>query len=89
MRGLLAAAGIDVAEMRWNKRDAKCCAGPVLKIMAPKISEQITKRRLREAEDTKADKLLTACGHCLANFKENGADVKAVSLLDLIVSLAE
>jgi Fe-S oxidoreductase len=89
VRGLLAAAGIGVAEMRWNKRDAKCCGGPALKIMAPKISENITKRRIREAEDTKAEKLLTACGHCLANFKENGFDKKTVSLLELIVSLAE
>jgi len=89
VRGLLASAGKSVAEMRWNKRDAKCCAGPVLKIMAPKISQQITKRRLREAEDTKAEKLVTACGHCLANFKENSAGLKAVRLLELIVSLAE
>lgn len=89
VRGLLAAAGIGLAEMRWNKKDAKCCAGPVLKIMAPEISEKITKRRIREVEETKAEKLLTACGHCLANFKENHLKIEAVSILDMILSLAE
>lgn len=87
VRGIFKEAGIQLKEMRWNKKDAKCCGGPVMKIIAPDVSEKITKRRIAMAEDTNAEKLAVACGHCRENFKECGKET--VTVLHLVASLAD
>jgi hypothetical protein len=89
VRGILKAANVELKEMRWNKKDAKCCAGPALKICSPELSKKITQRRIAQIKDTKAEKLLVSCNHCYANFTENDPGVKVVKLLDFILETAE
>ena len=84
VRSILDAAGIDVVEMKWNKKDAKCCGGPALKISSKDIQQKIAKRRVDEIKNTGADKVLVSCTHCYDNFKENDSELKVVKFLDLI-----
>ena len=89
VRGILSAAGVTLKEMRWSKKDAKCCAGPALKTLSPELSSKITRRRLDEALATGASELVVSCGHCQANFRENEAGIKVTGILDLVLSLVE
>ncbi len=89
VRGILSAAKVELKELRWNKKNAKCCGGPTLKVCAPEISKKITARRMKQVKDINAEKLIVACNHCFENFKENGPDFEVIKLLDFILDLAE
>jgi Fe-S oxidoreductase len=89
VRSILKAANIELKELRWNKKDAKCCGGPTLKICAPEISKKITQRRIEQIKDSKAEKLIVSCSHCFSNFMENEPDFEVIKILDLILGLAE
>lgn len=89
VRGILKAAEVELKELRWNKKDAKCCGGPTLKVCAAEISRKITERRIGQIKDINAEKLLVSCNHCYANFKENEPDFEVIKLLDFILDLAK
>ncbi len=56
-----------IEEMTHNKEDALCC-GTSLWTNCNTLSEEIRKERLREAKETGADVLVTACPKCLIHF---------------------
>jgi Fe-S oxidoreductase len=87
VRGILSAAKVELKELRWNKKDAKCCGGPTLKICAPEISKKITIRRIEQINDIKAENLVVACNHCYSNFNENKPGFKVIKILDFVLDL--
>ncbi len=89
IRGILDAASVELKEMRWNKKDAKCCGGPTLKLCAPEIAKKIAKRRIGQVKETGADRLLVSCNHCFSNFTENEPDLKVIKFLDFILEIVE
>ncbi|MFB3887562.1 MAG: LUD domain-containing protein [Thermodesulfobacteriota bacterium] len=70
-RGLLKNLGVKLAEMEHHHRESLCCgAGGGVKGFYPKFSRDIARRRMNEAEEVKADILLTDCLSCKHNLKQ-------------------
>jgi len=76
-------------EMKNIKNNAKCCgAGGGVKKEFPELSMEIAKSRIREAEATGADYLVSICPFCFRNLsdaiKDLNSDLKMIDLLELI-----
>jgi L-lactate dehydrogenase complex protein LldG len=70
-RGLLREVKGDVVEMEHHHKDSLCCgAGGGIRGFYPKFSRDIARRRVKEAEEVKADLLLTDCLSCRHNLKQ-------------------
>jgi heterodisulfide reductase subunit D len=67
-RGLLAAAGVELAEMPRSGKNAVCCAGNGW-LNCDRFSKEIQLERLREARATGAATLVTACPKCEIHFR--------------------
>ncbi|MBW1696095.1 MAG: (Fe-S)-binding protein [Deltaproteobacteria bacterium] len=67
-RRLLAAVGMDVAEME-NSRNASLCCGTSCWTACGQISKQIQVERLSQARETGAQLLVTACIKCQIHFR--------------------
>ncbi len=89
VRSIFNSAKVELKELRWNKKDAKCCGGPSLKICAPELSKKITERRIGQIKDINAEKVIVSCSHCFSNFKESKPDLKVEKILDFILGLAK
>jgi len=80
--------GIELVEMARNRADAVCC-GTSGWVNCSGCSKQIQMDRLKEAEDTGADTLITACPKCSIHLNcakynsEIGIEIKDIT--DLIV----
>lgn len=63
--------GIELVEMRRNRRNAWCCGGGggVNKVF-PEITQFASNQRILEAEETGARALITSCPFCVVNLKE-------------------
>jgi Fe-S oxidoreductase len=64
---LLGLPGIEIAEMRHSREAATCCAGGTWS-SCDRYSKQIQVDRLREARETGAEVLVTACPKCRIHF---------------------
>jgi heterodisulfide reductase subunit D len=63
--------GVALREMPRNRGNAYCCgAGGLIRYAYTDISDRAGVERLREAEDTGADVLLTSCPACLMQFQQ-------------------
>ncbi len=76
-------------EMKNIKNNAKCCgAGGGVKKGFPELSMEIAKSRIREAEGTGADYLVSICPFCFRNLndaiKDLNSNLKMIDLLELI-----
>ncbi len=89
VRGIFRAANVELKELKYNKKDAKCCGGPTLKVCAPEISKRITLRRIEQVKNINAQKLIVSCSHCFSNFAENETDFEVIKFLDFVLSLAK
>jgi L-lactate utilization protein LutB len=70
-RELLKGLRVKLAEMEHHHRESLCCgAGGGVRGFYPKFSRDIARRRVREAEEVKADILLTDCLSCKHNLKQ-------------------
>ena len=70
-RGLLKILGSKFAEMEHHHQESLCCgAGGGVRAFYPKFSRDIARRRVKEAEEVKADILLTDCLSCRHNLKQ-------------------
>ncbi len=70
-RALLRELEKDLLEMEHHHRESLCCgAGGGIRGFYPKFSRDIARRRVREAEEVKADILLTDCLSCKHNLKQ-------------------
>jgi Fe-S oxidoreductase len=69
-RAVLRMAGLEVVEMERSRDRSACCgAGGGLRSVNPKLSREISRRRVSEALDTGAGTLLTECPSCLHNLR--------------------
>jgi len=70
-RELLKSLGSKFVEMEHHHQESLCCgAGGGLRAFYPKFSRDISRRRVKEAEEVKADILLTDCLSCKHNLKQ-------------------
>lgn len=76
-RELLKKLGVKVVEMKQNRDQSRCCGGGGGVLMSdPALSEGLSMTRMKQAADSGADTLVTACATCEATLK------KAASALD-------
>ncbi|MCX8119127.1 MAG: LUD domain-containing protein, partial [Desulfobacterota bacterium] len=70
-RELLKGIGVEVFEMEHHHRESLCCgAGGGVRGFYPKFSRDMARRRVKEAEEVKADILLTDCLSCKHNLRQ-------------------
>jgi Fe-S oxidoreductase len=70
-RDLLEGLGSNWVEMEHHRQESHCCgAGGGLRGFYPKFSRDIARRRVKEAEEVKADILLTDCLSCKHNLRQ-------------------
>ena len=70
-RGLLKDIKGNVVEMEHHHKESLCCgAGGGIRGFYPKFSRDIARKRVKEAEEVKADVLLTDCLSCRHNLKQ-------------------
>jgi len=70
-RDLLEGLGNNLVEMEHHHQESLCCgAGGGIRGFYPKFSRDIARRRVKEAEEVKADVLLTDCLSCKHNLKQ-------------------
>ena len=86
-REILKALGYEVVEMKFNREMGWCCgSGGGLRANYPELSEEISKERLNQALETKAEMIVTACPMCYSclELKEK-LKIKSVELSSIIV----
>ncbi len=79
----------NLTEMKTIKGNAKCCgAGGGVKKGFPEFSLEIAKSRIKEAEETSVDILVSICPFCYRNLsdaiKDLGSNMKMIDLLELL-----
>ncbi|UCF08113.1 MAG: (Fe-S)-binding protein [Thermoplasmata archaeon] len=74
----------DFVEMPDSGYDSNCCgAGGGVRAAFPELSEEIGKRRIREAQATGADILVSSCPFCEGQF-ENIGGMKVMDIVDAL-----
>lgn len=91
-RVIEAIENVTLVEMETNKRYAHCCgAGGGLKSSFGDLANDVAGNRIREAEDTKADILVTACPFChrglIDGAKHIGSSLPVVDLPEFLLPL--
>lgn len=76
-------------EMRTNKESAKCCgAGGGVKKGFPDLALEIAKTRVKEAEETGAEYLVSICPFCFRNLLDAiqslNSKIKMIDLIELV-----
>ena len=91
-RILKAVPGLHLVEMKNSREKARCCGGGAgVKTAYPEISAKAALRRLREAEKTGADVVVTSCPFCVQTLKAaaeaSSSKIKVVELSVLLESI--
>ena len=81
---------LELIEMERIKEYAYCCgAGAGVKSAFPEMALNTSKSRIREAEDTGADIIVSACPFCSTNLKdgisESGSKLKYYDISELLL----
>ncbi len=75
----------NLLEMKNIKDKGLCCgSGGGVKSAYPDISNIIAKRRIKEAEETGCDYILTTCPFCKLNLNQNSDKLKVLDLSEFI-----
>jgi len=82
---ICAIPGVELVEMKSNRERARCCGGGAgVKTAYPDVSKKVAARRLREAEATGAEMLITTCPFCIQTLRDAarsvGSKLKVVEL---------
>ncbi len=80
----------NLTEMKTNRVGAMCCgAGAGVRKGFPELSMEMAKNRLKEAEETGAEYLVSTCPFCWRNLKDaidsTGSNMKMVDLVELLL----
>jgi Fe-S oxidoreductase len=80
---------VDLKEMETNKELAACCGGGgALAVLNEGLTDSIAKDRIKEAENTGAEILVTACPTCQFTFfkaiKESESPIKVLDLMEFL-----
>ena len=64
-------AAAELVEMKDSRERSHCCgAGAGVKSAFPQTANKIAKKRIKDAENTGADTIATACSFCILNLKD-------------------
>ena len=78
----------NLVEMERNKEKSRCCgAGGGVRAAFPEITENIAKMRIKDAEDIKAEILVTSCPFCILNLRSVSKDSSKILDLSEIITL--
>jgi len=85
-RKLIKELGFNLVEMKFTREEAMCCGGGGgVKSNFPELSNALASDRIKEAIDTKAKILITACPLCYMNLKENSKNIQVLEISELLV----
>mgnify|MGYP000052903235 CR=1 FL=1 len=81
---------VTLVEMKTNREGALCCgAGGGVKKGFPNLALEISKNRIKEAEETGTKTLVSTCPFCFRNLSDGikalGGDIEMVDLVELIL----
>jgi Fe-S oxidoreductase len=77
--------GLKLVEMNRVREYAWCCgAGGGVKETNPEFARWTAAERLKEAESTGAEAIVTACPHCSQNFKSLSGDGPGLKVYDVV-----
>lgn len=80
--------GVNLVEMEWNRKFAKCCgAGGGFRSGKGEDAIAIAANRVREAEATGASILVTACPFCLRNLRDGANSINSKMKIESVESL--
>ncbi|MEE8484903.1 MAG: (Fe-S)-binding protein [Nitrospinota bacterium] len=87
---LAAIPGLKLVEMEHIRADAHCCgAGGGVRAQYPNIADDLAAKRIKQAEATGADALVTMCPFCQSSFalmkKETNSKLEVHGVEDLLV----
>jgi Fe-S oxidoreductase len=82
--------GLELVEMEHSREDSQCCGGGGGYFTAfPENSVEIAEKRIREAEETGADAIVTTCPLCRTNLdlaiKRLDSKLKLYDLSELVL----
>lgn len=76
----------DLVEMKNIKEKARCCgSGGGVKSAYGDLSNSIGELRIKEAKETGADLLVSACPFCKLNLSENSDDIDVLDLSEFVL----
>lgn len=92
-KALLSVPGLQLIEMKNSRQMSRCCGGGAgVKTAYPEIALKAAKKRILEAESTKADYLITTCPFCVQTLRaaaaELGSKLKIEELSVFLLGLA-
>ncbi|MDR0309262.1 MAG: (Fe-S)-binding protein [Candidatus Methanoplasma sp.] len=84
--------GIELVEMTRSKENSRCCgAGGGFKSQYNDMAVNIAAERIRDAEETGADVLVTCCPFCVVNLtqgaKQIGSKIKIMDLSEVLLKV--
>ena len=80
--------GLELIEMPRNREYSRCCgAGGGLKSGYPDIQNKMAQRRVKEAEETGAEELVSACPFCFQGLQVGGINALESPLIMRDISL--
>lgn len=92
-RRIIGRVGAELVEMERSKKESWCCgagSGGTCLINYPELNQEIRARRIKEAQATGADTLVTACPMCLKNLRDAAQENNiALEFYDLPNLIAE
>ena len=91
---LSAVPGLKLIEMKNSKELSRCCGGGAgVKTAYPEVSRKAALKRVREAERTGAEVLVTACPFCVQTLRDaataSGSKIEILELAVLLDRLSE
>jgi len=92
-RALLFVPGLELVEMKNSRQTARCCGGGAgVKTAYPEVSQKAAAKRIREAEETGAEVLITTCPFCVQTLRGAasavGSKIKVEELCVFLDNLA-
>lgn len=90
VRAALRDASYEVVEMPHSLDTSFCCgSGGQVSHFRPDFAEEVVKRRLQEAQDTKAEILVAYCLNCVLNLSRNPSGFTIKHALNLLLDVDE
>jgi len=84
-REIIKDVGYEIKEMTLSKVESFCCGGGGgVKSNEPELANRIAQDRLKQAKETGAPILITACPLCYLHLKENAKDVDIKEISQII-----
>ncbi|UCE37525.1 MAG: hypothetical protein JSW00_19060 [Thermoplasmata archaeon] len=86
--------GLALVEMARSRQNARCCgAGGGVRAGFPELSDQMADTRLKEAEETGADVLTSACPFCTFALREaagrNDSKIRVLDMPELLMEILD